>query len=355
VSAVLVATGTCGLAAQARAPVAPTETLTFEGAVTRALSASPRIAAARLRRAIALASREVAAERPNPEVRFELEKEAPKEAYTVALPVELGGKRGRRIAVADAALRTGEAEFAQVVTELRADVHRAYFARVAASERRALLEELETLAGRVRDAAQARFDAGGVPRLDVLQAQLALDDVRNQAEAARGAEEAARVTLNTLLGLPMDSATSLATGFDPGPPIDRQAALAQARTASTELSTLDRRLDEARAQLALAHALRTPDIAPELALTRRAEPEFGTGWRTALGITVPLFTTHSAGVHVEEATIAQLTGERAALETQRAGEVAAAAAVATTARQQYIRYRDEILPDVEPVPRPITI
>jgi hypothetical protein len=149
----------------------------------------------------------------------------------------------------------------------------------------------------------------------------------------------------------MESATPLATGFDPGPPIDRQAALAQARTASTELSTLDRRLDEARAQLALAHALRTPDIAPELALTRRAEPEFGTGWRTALGITVPLFTTHSAGVHVEEATIAQLTGERAALETQRAGEVAAAAAVATTARQQYIRYRDEILPQAADVDR----
>ncbi len=282
---------------------------------------------------------------------MELEKEAPKEAYTVALPVELGGKRARRLDVADAALRTGDAELAHAITELRADVHRAYFARVAASERRASLDELEALAGRVRDAAQARFDAGGVPRLDVLQAQLALADVRNQAEAVRGGEDAARATLNALLGFPIEQATPLATGFDPGPPVDRDAALAQARTASTALGAIDRRLDEARAQLALAHALRTPDVSPEVALTRRAEPEFSTGWRTAVGITVPLFTTHAAGVRVQEATVAQLAAERAALEAQISGEVAAAASVAATARQQYIRYRDEILPQAADVER----
>jgi cobalt-zinc-cadmium efflux system outer membrane protein len=318
--------------------------LTLEDAMARALGASPRLAAERLRRAIAAATRDVAAERPNPEVRFELEKEAPKEAYTVALPVELGGKRARRIAVAEAALRTGEAELSHSITELKADVRRAYFARVAAAERRALLEELDALAGRVLDAARARFDAGGAPRLDVLQAQLARDEVRNQAEAARGAEDAARVTLNALLGLPVDRPTTVVTGFDPGPPIDREAVLAQARAASTELAASDRRLDEARAQLALAHALRTPDVAPEVALTRRAEPEFDTGWRTAVGITVPLFTTHAAGVHVQEAALAQLAAERAALEAQVTGEVAAAAAVAAAARLQSLRYRDEILP-----------
>ena len=319
--------------------------------MARALGASPRLAAERLRRAIAAATRDVAAERPNPEVRFELEKEAPKEAYTVALPVELGGKRARRIAVAEAALRTGEAELSHSITELKADVRRAYFARVAAAERRALLEELDALAGRVLDAARARFDAGGAPRLDVLQAQLARDEVRNQAEAARGAEDAARVTLNALLGLPVDRPTTVVTGFDPGPPIDREAVLAQARAASTELAASDRRLDEARAQLALAHALRTPDVAPEVALTRRAEPEFDTGWRTAVGITVPLFTTHAAGVHVQEAALAQLAAERAALEAQVTGEVAAAAAVAAAARQQSLRYRDEILPQAIEVER----
>src|SRR5262249_27306846 len=63
----------------AQAPAA----LTYTAAVQRALSANPRIIAARLRRPIALASRDVAAERVNPEFRVELAKETPKEAYTI--------------------------------------------------------------------------------------------------------------------------------------------------------------------------------------------------------------------------------------------------------------------------------
>jgi hypothetical protein len=48
---------------------------------------------------VAVAGVGVAGERPNPELHVELEKETPKEAYGLAVPVELGGKRGRRLAV----------------------------------------------------------------------------------------------------------------------------------------------------------------------------------------------------------------------------------------------------------------
>ena len=41
-------------------------------------------------------------ERLNPEVTVEIEKEAPKQAYGIALPLELGGKRGKRMAVSEA-------------------------------------------------------------------------------------------------------------------------------------------------------------------------------------------------------------------------------------------------------------
>ena len=96
--------------AMADEPQSPAAALTYSAALTRALSANPRIIAARLRRPINIASRDVAAERLNPEVRFEASKETPKEGYTLAVPLELGGKRARRIAVADAAIKTGEAE-----------------------------------------------------------------------------------------------------------------------------------------------------------------------------------------------------------------------------------------------------
>src|SRR6185369_16429896 len=118
----------------------------------------------------------------------------------------------------------------------------------------------------------------------------------------------------------------------------------RAREANTELKVIDRRIDEARARLALAHAIRTPDVIPEASLTRRAEPEFDTGWRAALAISIPVFTSHLAGVRVEEATLTQLQTEREATLARVQGEVMAAAAIADAQRLQYVRYRDEIVP-----------
>jgi outer membrane protein TolC len=327
------------------------EPLTLQAALTRALEANPRLTAVRLRRTVNLASRDVAAERLNPEFRAEFAKETPKEGYTLAVPWETGGKRARRIAVSDAAIATGDAEVTQVIAEVQADVRRAYVARYSAEIRRALLEEIEGLAQRVRDAAQARFDAGDAPRLEVLQAQLALADAENQTNAARGEVDASRVSLNALLGFPLNAETPIELTLEAGPSLAPGAAIARAQTGNAELNVLDQRLAEQRARLALAHALRQPDVTPEATLTRRAEPEFSTGWRAAMAISLPLFTTHAAGVRVEEATLAQLTSEREAAVARISGEVTSATAIADAQRAQYIRYRDEIVPQALEVER----
>jgi outer membrane protein TolC len=223
--------------------------------------------------------------------------------------------------------------------------------RLVAENRQALLEEMQTLARRARDAAQARFDAGGVPRLEVLQAQLALADAQNQATAAHGTRDAARVTLNAVLGLPLDAPTPIETVLDVGPALIADALVTRARQSSAELIAIDRRIDEQRARIALARALRAPDVTPEATLTRRAAPEFDTGWRAAVAVSIPVFTTHRAGVLLEEATLAQLTSEREAAVTRISGEVASAAAIAESQRQQYLRYRDDIVPQALDVER----
>jgi len=227
---------------------------------------------------------------------------------------------------------------------VQADVRRAFIARVIAQNRLALLSDMQTLARRARDAAQARFDAGGVPRLEVVQAQLALADAENQATAARGTVDATRATLNAVLAFPLDAPTPVETSLDIEPALSVETVVARARQSSAELLAIDRRIDEQRARLALAHALRTPDVTPEAALTRRAEPEFDTGWRAAIAVSIPVFTTHRAAVRVEDATLAQLTSEREAAAARISGEVTAAAAVAESQRQQFVRYRDEIVP-----------
>jgi len=110
--AVAMALGGGDVAAQA--PAVPTS-LTLDAALARAEAVNPSILAARARRATGVAEIAVARERLNPEARVELERETPTQAYGISLPLELGGKRARRIAVSTAALRTTDAEITQTI------------------------------------------------------------------------------------------------------------------------------------------------------------------------------------------------------------------------------------------------
>jgi len=337
------------LLAPASAQVAPVGSLTLGAAVERAMAANPTIAAARLRGPINLANLAVARERLNPEGSIELEKETPKEAYGLAVPLELGGKRAKRIAVGEATVRAGEAELAATVAQVRNDVRRAYFGQLLAEARLMLLGEQRDLSMRARDAAQARFDAGSSPRLEVMQAQLALAAAENEAAAALGIAAAARAALNALLAQPLDTPIGLSTNVDTGEPLGTPAALMLAQTASTELLSLDRQIDAQRARVALADALRVPDVTPTFTLTHRSEPEFNYGWRAGAAITLPLFTTHRAGVLVEQTTLDQLIAQRQATLLRVQGDVTAASQRAQAQRQLFIRYRDEIIPQAQQV------
>ena len=133
--------------------------------------------------------------------------------------------------------------------------------------------------------------------------------------------------------------------------VPRKAAVSRAARENAELRVVQRRVEEARARIDLAHALRAPDLTPEAAITRDAQPEFDTGWRAAIAMTIPLFTTHLAGVRVEEAALAQVEAEEAAVHARIAAEVESAVSSATARREQLARYREEILPQALEVER----
>ncbi len=110
--------------------------LTLDEAMTAALAASPALAAARLSREEARARGDVAGQRPNPELSFEESpQDFPRDTAALSVPIETGGKRRRRIEVAQAQARTGEAELARLMAETRNQVRRAYFGLTAAQRR----------------------------------------------------------------------------------------------------------------------------------------------------------------------------------------------------------------------------
>src|SRR5689334_12628735 len=106
--------------------------LTVSAAIERALASNPTIAALRLQRPIDAAGIAVARERPNPELAYEWSKETPRQSVGATLPIELGGKRQRRIDLATATVAVNEADLSRALAELQTDVRRAYFDVVAA-------------------------------------------------------------------------------------------------------------------------------------------------------------------------------------------------------------------------------
>jgi outer membrane protein TolC len=70
-----------------------------------------------------------------------------------------------------------------------------------------------------------------------------------------------------------------------------------------------------------------------------------------VAVAIPIFTRHRAGVLLEEMTLLQFTAERAAVVARISGEVTASVAIADAQRQQFLRYRDQIIPQAVVVER----
>ena len=330
-----------------QAPQAPpAAALTLQSALAAAEQNNRTLVAARLGRAVDIAGMGVAGQRPNPEASFETARDTPHEAFSLALPLELGGKRARRLDLATATLARTTADLAVQALDIRRLVRVAYFELVAAGNRVEVTTELRGFAERTRNAARDRFESGAAPRLEVLQAELALAQADNEQEAARGRLAAARAELNTLIGRAPDAPADPSDTFDAGAiPGELQELVAR----SPDIVSIDREIDEAVARERLAVAMRRSDPTVSGGVLFDSQPEFRYGWRAGVAVAIPVFTRHNADVQVETARIVQLRSEREARVATLTGDATAAAARAQAARQQYLRYRDEIIPQLTAV------
>jgi cobalt-zinc-cadmium efflux system outer membrane protein len=329
------------------APRAATQappTLTLQDALARAAEANRTVLASRTARSIGVAGIRAAGQRPNPEVNVEAERETPHWAFAGTLPIEVAGKRQRRLDVAQAELAVSDAETLRTTAEVRSEVRRAYYQAVAGVRRVEVAQELEAIATRARDAAQERFQTGAAPRLEALQSQLALAQAQNESTSAQGELAAARADLNALLAYPVDAAPTLADPLEAGPLPTLQEATQLALGGNAELQVLQKQIDEGRARVALAQAMRHPDPSVTGTFVYDSKPEFTYGWRLGAALAIPILTTGRADVAVAEATLNRAIADRDARLAEITGAVASAVSRATSARQAVLRYQQEILP-----------
>ncbi len=266
------------------------------------LTQLPSVAAASAGVDAATAARRVAGLRPNPEVQAQVENVAGTGVYKglrssettvgVALPLELGGKRPARVALATARLTRAQIQAEIAKADLRLRITQLYIEAAAAERRAEVLSEQAGIANNAFRVSSERVKAGDVgpieqQRADVLRinAQIAADSAARQAQAAR-------TNLETLLATPVTGPLDRAwferiDGYGPPQPIDVEATLALV-AAQADVRTAD-------AQVRVARSLRMPDLTIS-AGARRLQQTGDTAAVVGISIPLPFFNNGSAFV-----------------------------------------------------------
>lgn len=240
-------------------------------AVRRALTSNGELAAARLEVDRAIARIHQAGLRPNP--RFDFEQSAGRLAGSVGdrgtsigleLPLEVGGKRQRRIDLAKTQLEAAEAEIADRERRLTVEVQAAYVAVLASLRELEITEQMNNNDAQTARIVEARVIEGESAPLELSLIRAEVDRLRSQRALAEGRVEAALLRLKSLTGIPPEeplrlNETLMTTALtEPPPSIEQTIDIALRSRPDLQLARLNERVAEAALRSIRAEAI--PDV-----------------------------------------------------------------------------------------------
>ena len=211
IAASLAATACASMAQAQTAPSAVAgPSFTLERALELAGVASPSLEAASADIRAAEAARRIAGLRPNPSLETQIENVAGTGPYNgfeqaettvgLSIPIELGGKRSARIAVADAQSNRALLMAAITQADIRLQVTQFYVEAVAAQRRLATAQDQLRITREAANAARVRVQAGRASPLEEQRADVARVNAEAGVERARRLAEVARSNLARRIG-----------------------------------------------------------------------------------------------------------------------------------------------------------
>jgi len=221
------------------------------------------LAAARRRRAVALAGIRIARQRPNPSASVTTLRDEPHEGLFFDQPVEIGGKRGRRIDVARQEGALTELEIAALARQVRRSTREAYYAAAHARAESERLGRVVEVAKRLAQIAEERFKTGDVAQLEVIQTSLEVSRAEADLQVARQREKVSMSQFNALLNEPASKAWDLAgTLEDNTPTAPLQDLISRAFQSNPDLQHLggEKKVEESRRSLLKAERIPNLDL-----------------------------------------------------------------------------------------------
>jgi outer membrane protein, heavy metal efflux system len=248
-------------------PASTTQRLGFAEYLQRVLAANPDLKAARATVDIAQAQINVAKVFPDPDLslgvgQYDVRRRGNPTilAAQLSLPIELGGKRRSRIAVAKTGLDAATSDYADATRTLRALAANAFIdalhARTILAQKQSALGHLQRLV----EVNQRRLAAGDIAEVELVQSRVEMQRFRAEVLDAEGELRAAELAMTQLLGqehsLPVRANGELRT---PPPTLD-QAGLAAGIDKRSDVRASALRLEGAQRQIDLEHAKRVVDV-----------------------------------------------------------------------------------------------
>lgn len=318
VAAVLAAASCAGIAQAQEVSVGLAGSpLTLARALEMAGASAPSLDAASAERRSADAARTVAGLRPNPSITLEAENVAGSRLFrgvnsveattSLSLPVELGGKRAARIAVADAQSGRAAIQSAVAQADLRFAVTQAFVDATAAERRLATAREQRRIAGDAEHAASVRVRAGRASPIEEQRAGVARIQADAALERAARQIETARFVLAQRIGQAVTG--PLDGGWFDGVVGRRGPMLAMPSEDTLALAAARADVSTATARVTLARSQRVPDLTLS-AGARRLEITNDTAAVFSLSFPLPVFNSGNAAV-------AQASAERQRVEARQ--------------------------------------
>ncbi|MEO8492722.1 TolC family protein [Pseudomonas sp.] len=334
------------MAVWAIASVAQAQTLTLDSALQTAFANNPDLAAAQWEIEIAAGGRQQAGLIPNPVASWDAEdtrRNSRTTSIKLSQTLELGGKRGARIDVAERAQDAATLTLEQRRNGLRADVIDGYYGALRAQERLELAQRSLALAERGLVVAKGRVTAGKSSPVEATRAQVELSQIRLELNRAQiGLTDAYRRLAASTGSATLDFQT-VATQSPATPPLPPTAQLLARLEQTPELRLAELKILQSEAGVGLEKAQRIPDLDVSVG------SQYDAGVRERVNLVgvsmpIPLFNRNQGNVLAASRRVDQSRDLRNATELRLRTEIRQAMDLWQTANTEVLAFNQQILP-----------
>lgn len=311
--------------------VQPQGALTLQAAIARAIQNAPQLQAASARSAASLAARQQAGALPNPEFSFEAENimgdgaysgfDSADMTYGISQLIELPGKRGNRVKMADADSVKAHLSGDTARLDLIRDITIAYVQLAAAQQDVDIREEEARLTEAVFTSVTARVDAGKEPAIQRNKAKIAQTSSQIALDRARRALQVHKKTLASLMGGGTDDFTAAAESLpviEAPQPLD---AYANRLTKPLDLQAYDADVTRAEASVSYEKASVLPDPTLSIGL-RDMRGDDSQAFVAGISIPIPVFNANRGNIRRAGQELTAAMADRRAAELSLASELA---------------------------------